>query len=97
MAGKRFEVELPVELPEEVLAGFGWQDGEVPERIREALVMELLRRGIISQGKSAELLEIGRWDLYDVMGSYMVPAIDLTPEEVKRELGHEIKPGKSLL
>ena len=88
MARKRFEVELP----EEVLTGFGWQDGEVPDRMCEALIMELLRRGVVSQGRAAELLDISRWDLYEVMGRYLVPAIDLTPEEVRRELGHEVKP-----
>ena len=88
MAGKRFEIEVP----EEVLAGLGWQDGEVPERMREALVMELLRRHIVSQGKAAELLDISRWDLYEVMEGYMVPAIDLTPEEVRRE----VKPGRGV-
>ena len=49
MAGKRFEVELP----EEVLAGFGWEDGEVPDRMREAAVMELLRRDRISEAEAA--------------------------------------------
>jgi predicted HTH domain antitoxin len=92
MAGKRFEVELP----EEVLAGFGWQDREVPERLREALVMELLRRHVISQGKAAELLNMSRWDIFDVMSRYNVPAIDLTADELKQELAKEIKPGNGI-
>jgi len=37
MAGKHFDVELP----EDVVAAFGWQEAEVPHRVREALVMEL--------------------------------------------------------
>lgn len=39
MAEKRFEVELP----EEVLLGFGWEEGEVPRRVREALLMNAIR------------------------------------------------------
>jgi hypothetical protein len=39
MSGKRFEVNLP----DEVLAGFGWQEIEVPSKLRETLAMELLR------------------------------------------------------
>jgi hypothetical protein len=31
-----------------VLAGFGWQEIDVPRRVREALVMELLRLGMQS-------------------------------------------------
>lgn len=92
MAEKRFEVNLP----EEVLAGFGWEESEVPHKVREALVMELLRHHVISQGKAAELLGISRWDLYDLMGRYKVPAIDLTPEELKRELATEIKRGEGV-
>ena len=90
MADKHFKVELP----EEVVAGFGWQDAEVPSRMRETLVMELLRRHVISQGKAAALLGISRWDIFEVMGRYQVPAIDLTAEELKEELAKEIKPGK---
>lgn len=36
-ADKRFEVELP----EEVLACFGWQEAEVPRKVREALAARL--------------------------------------------------------
>ena len=82
MADKRFEVELP----EEVLACFGWQETEVASKVREALVMELLRRHVISQGKAAALLQVNRWDLYEVMNRYDVPAVDMTPEEVREEL-----------
>jgi len=49
MAAKRFEVELP----EEVVPWFGWQETEVPYKVREALVMELLRRHVISLYKFA--------------------------------------------
>jgi hypothetical protein len=66
-----------VELPEEVLVGFGWQEAEVPRRIREALVMELLRLDRLSKeaaqllGLSAELLE--QW------GSEVPPAASAEP------------------
>jgi hypothetical protein len=89
MAGKRFEVELP----EEVLAGFGWQDGEVPERMREAMVMELLRRGRISEAEAAAFLDLDRRELLDVMGLYQVPAIRMSHEELQHELHQEIKRG----
>jgi Uncharacterised protein family (UPF0175) len=92
MAAKLFEVELP----EEVVTWFGWQDTEVPYKVREALVMELLRRHVISQGKAAELLQLNPWDLSDVMGRYQVPAIDMTPEEVRRELAKKITPGEGV-
>jgi Uncharacterised protein family (UPF0175) len=84
---KRFEVELP----EEVLVYFGWHEGEVPRKVREALVMELLRRDQLSEAQAAALLQLNRWELLDVMGRYQVPAIRLSPEELTRELAQEIR------
>src|SRR5215467_10577123 len=92
MADKHFDIVLP----EEVVAGFGWAEGEVSARVREALVMELLRQHVISQGKAAELLQLNRWDLSEVMGRYKVPSIDLTPEELQRELAIILKPHPSV-
>lgn len=92
MADKRFEVELP----EEVLAAFGWQEAQVPQKLREAIVMELLRLDRISEAQAAELLHLNRWDLLDTMGRYRVPAIRMSPEELRQELGQEIKPGGAI-
>jgi hypothetical protein len=87
MAAKRFEVELP----EEVLACFGWQEAEVPRKVQEALVMELLRRDQLSEAQAATLLDLSRWELLDVMGRYRVPAIRMSLEELKHELAQEIR------
>jgi hypothetical protein len=57
---------------------------ELPDEVLVALVgRKLLRRHVISQGKAAELLQISRWDLYDVMGRYQVLAVDITPEALR--------------
>jgi hypothetical protein len=56
IAEKRFEVELP----EEVVAGFGWQETEVPHKGREASVKELLRRDHLSEAQAATLLQLNR-------------------------------------
>lgn len=85
MTTKRFQVDLP----EEVLSRFGWRESEVPDKVREALVIDLLRKHEISQGKAAELLRLSRWDLLEVMRRHEVPAIDLTPDELEQELAGE--------
>jgi len=87
MAEKRFEVELP----EEVLARFGWQELEVPQKVREALIMELLRRDQLSEAQAAALLHLDRWGLLEAMGRARVPAIRMSEEELKRELAQEIR------
>jgi transcriptional regulator with GAF, ATPase, and Fis domain len=87
MAEKHFEVSLP----EEVLAGFGWEEAEVPRKLRETLVMELLRRDDITEAQAAELLQLDRWDLLETMRRYQVSAIRMSPEDLKRELTQEIQ------
>jgi predicted HTH domain antitoxin len=79
---KHFEVDLP----EEIVEWFGWREAEVPGRMRETLVVELLRRHVISQGKAAELLGMTQHALFDLMTQYRIPVIDLTEEELQREL-----------
>ena len=86
MADKHFKVDLP----EEVVAGFGWKEAEVPQRLRESLVMELLHRDTLSEAQAAALLGLNRWELLDMMGEYRVPAIRMKPEEMHRELTQEL-------
>jgi hypothetical protein len=86
MAEKRFEVDLP----DEVLAGFGWQEEEVPFRLRETLVMELLRLDQLSEPEAAALLNLDRGELLEVMGRYRVPAVRMSLEELRREVAKEV-------
>lgn len=84
MALKTVQVELPEELWE--LAGFSSKQASA--KVREFIVMELLRRRQLSQGKAAKLLGLDRWTFMDVMGAYEVPATQLTPKELDEELEH---------
>ena len=77
-------LHLEVELPDEVLTHV--RDEDMAHKAKEALVMELLREHHISQGKAAEMLGIHRHDLFDLMGKYRVPAIDMTEEELREEI-----------
>jgi Uncharacterised protein family (UPF0175) len=85
MAEKGFEVDLP----DEVLAGFGWQEEEVPSRLRETLIMELLRLDQLSEAEAAELSNLDRGELLEVMGRYRVPAVRMSLEELRREVAKE--------
>lgn len=79
-----------VALPDYILKGFGWKESEAPQRIREALVMELLRLDRLAESEAAEALDLDRWELLDVMGRYRVPAIRMTPDELNEELARGI-------
>ena len=88
------EKTFSVTLPDYILPGFGWHESEAPYRIREALVMELLRLDRISESEAAESLDLDRWDLLTVMGRYRVPAIRITQDELKEELARSIEDSK---
>jgi predicted HTH domain antitoxin len=77
-------VYLDVELPDELFAQL--REEEIERKVKEALVMELLREHRLSQGKAAEILGIDRYELFDLMTNYRVPVIDLDTEELRTDL-----------
>jgi len=77
-------VKLDFELPDEIFTQL--REEEIETKVKESLVMELLREHRLSQGKAAELLGLDRDELFDLMAKYQIPVIDLTPEELKSEL-----------
>ena len=87
MAEKSYSVTLPDFIP----TSFGWNEPDIPSRIRETLVMELLRMDRITEADAALALDLDRWELFDLMGLYQVPAIRITPEELVTELSTDIE------
>ena len=87
MAEKDFQISLP----SEVVGAFGWNDSEVPQRVREALVMDLLRLDRLSEAQAASILRLERWELLELMGRYDVPAVRMSVEELDRELATGVK------
>jgi hypothetical protein len=85
------EKDFQVSLPQEVVGGFGWNESEVPSRVREALVMDLLRLDRLSEAQAASILKLARWELLELMGRYGVPAVRMGAEEFDRELATEVK------
>lgn len=74
-------LDFPTELPIE-----SWQDKAVFQKGKETIILELLRKSIISQGKAAELLGISRYDLFDLMANYNIPMANFEVEELNQEL-----------
>lgn len=75
---RQLVIKFPVDLPD-------LEDKEALKKVKETYVLELLREKRISQGKAAELLEISRQDLFDLMAKYDIPMSDFPPEELKRQ------------
>ena len=81
---RKLVLEFPEEISEKDL-----EDEEVQRRSKE--VFELLRKKKISQGKAAELLGITRNELFDLMAKFDIPVIDMSEEELKKELAKNLE------
>ena len=77
-------LHLDMELADELFAQL--RQEEIERKVKEALVMELLREHRLSQGKAAEILGIGHHELFDLMTNHRVPVIDLDTKELGNEL-----------
>ncbi|MBF0344083.1 MAG: UPF0175 family protein [Nitrospirae bacterium] len=77
---KQVILEFPVDLPDETL-----KEQEIFQKVKVTLVLELLRKEEISQGKAAELLGITRYELFDLMAEYNVPMAGFSIEELRRQ------------
>ena len=62
-------------------------------KAREAFVLELLRQGDISAGRTARLLNISRWDLSELMYAAGISPFDdsLTAETLDTEVKSALK------
>ena len=55
------------------------------EQIRELAVVELYRRRVISSGRAAELLKMGRWEFIHHVGRLGIAHVELDEAAVARE------------
>ena len=78
-----------MELPDDLFAQL--RNEEIEAKVKEALVMELLREHRLSQEKASEILGLDRHELLNLMAKYQVPVIDLTAEELKSELQKSVQ------
>lgn len=77
--------QLTFELPAELVAQLGSPE-EAAAKAKEALVLEFLRQARIGESKAAELLEISRSDLLELMVQHQIPAGLRTSEDVDQEI-----------
>ncbi len=59
-------------------------------KAQEAFVLSLLKQGDISAGRAAELLNVDRWSLSDLMSAHGISPFDetVTLEDLEREVTH---------
>jgi predicted HTH domain antitoxin len=86
---KQVVLEFSAELPDESL-----QDPDVLNKGKTAIVLEMLKKGNISQGRATELLDMNRHQLFDLMSENQIPVLNLTVDELDKELSQPLnQPG----
>ena len=76
---------IEISVPEEIINLLGSEEA-VRKEAHEAFVFDLVRRGKISKGKAAELLDISLWDLSDLIGQYQIPWFSYSPDDLEKDL-----------
>ena len=79
--------ELKFDLPPELFTLLQ-ELGEPAAAVKECVVLELYRRGVISSGKAAELLGMGRLEFIHYAGRLGIPYFRMSAEEWEDELRH---------
>lgn len=67
---------INIKIPSEWLIYFTSKD-KLEDEIKNFLILELFRLGRISAGKSSELLNISKWEFYDLLEKNNLPVIDI--------------------
>jgi predicted HTH domain antitoxin len=77
---------ITVQLSDALFEDLATSPEEIDREIRLAAAIHLYSRGLISQGKGAEIAGMSRWDFIEALGHAEVPACQVTPEELKDEV-----------
>jgi predicted HTH domain antitoxin len=77
---------LRLDLDEQLLSMLPRSGQSVEEALRELAVMDLYRRGEITSGRAAEILEIERIDFIRRAGEQGIPYFDMPDEELEAEV-----------
>ncbi len=73
-------------VPDEILAGPRRSQDELTSDVRLAVAIDWYRRGLLSQGRAAEMAGIARADFIDALAERGIDVVQLAPDEVDREL-----------
>jgi predicted HTH domain antitoxin len=76
---------VTIDVEDDLLAILRQSHQAVSAAVRELMVFELYREGIISSGKAAEWLHMERWDFVQHASRRGIPYFDMTADEWAEE------------
>ena len=65
--------ELSVKIPKDLIRILKVRDEDVSKLVRLYLAVELYREGKVSLGKAAEIAEVTKWEMMEILASKGVP------------------------
>jgi predicted HTH domain antitoxin len=77
---------ITVQVPDALLEGLDESPEQLGREARLAVAIHLYSRGLISQGRGAEIAGLNRWDFIEALGRAHVPACQVTSEELQEEV-----------
>lgn len=77
-------MHVTVEIPDLVAAGRSSE--ELAREVSRLAVLDAYRRGQISSGRAAHVLEIGRVEFLELAGRHGIPTMNYDAEDFAREL-----------
>ena len=77
---------VTIVLPDDILATLDASAAEVAADVRLAAALEWYRRGLLSQGRAAEVAGMPRADFIDALALRGIDVVQLDPTELGREL-----------
>lgn len=87
MVGREVEMTtIDVAIPDGVFSALRKSPLEVARDIRIAAAVDWFAKGLVSQGKAAELAGVSRWEFLEELGRRHVPAINITVDDLEEEL-----------
>ncbi len=77
---------ITVHVSDALLQDLATSPEELNREIRLAAAIHLYSRGLISQGKGAEIADLSRWDFIQALGRAEVPACQVSSKELTEEV-----------
>lgn len=76
-----------IELPERVVSDLARSPSDVEKDVHLAVAVEWYRRGLISQGRAAELAGLSRAEFIDELAARKIDTISVDVEELRSKTG----------
>ena len=77
---------VQIDLDDELVAVLEEVGRPAKESVRELIVLELYREGLISSGKAAEFIGLPRAEFIKRAGQQGIPYFQMSSEELRREI-----------